>query len=68
VPPKGFNQFVGCGMGNLATTLPSSDRSPELDLRQRQDGKPMSRIAGGEAKKPVRARFINVKLDEGTRF
>jgi hypothetical protein len=65
---KGFNQFVGRVIRNLTTALPPPDRGSELDLRQRQDGKSMPCVTGGEAKKSIRARLIHVKLNEGTRF
>jgi hypothetical protein len=68
MPTKGFHQFTGRVVRNLATTLPPPDCSPELDLRQRQDGESMPCVAGGEAKKSIRARLIDVKLNEGTRF
>ena len=68
VPAKGFDQFVGRVIRNLAATSPPSDRGSELDLSQRQDSESMSRVAGGEAKKSIRARLIHVELDEGTRF
>ncbi|HKM46446.1 MAG TPA: hypothetical protein VJX69_02605 [Terriglobales bacterium] len=65
---KSFHQFVGRVIWNLATSLAPADRGPELDLRQRQDGESMPCVAGGEAKKSIRARLIHVKLNEGTRF
>src|SRR5271169_4762833 len=68
MPTEGFNQLIGGIAGNLAAPLPSPDRSSELDLRQRQDGESMPCVAGGDGKKSIRARLIDVKFNEGTRF
>ncbi len=53
MPTKGFYQSVSRFVGNFATTLPPPYRSPEFDLRQRQDRKSMPRVAGGQDKKPL---------------
>jgi hypothetical protein len=68
MPAKGFKQSVGRVVRDLAATLASSDCSSELDLRQRQDRKSVPRVAGGEAKKPIRPRLVHVQFDEGARF
>jgi hypothetical protein len=65
---EGFNQFIGYRGSDLAATLSAADRSPELDLSQRQDGKSMPSVACGKAKEPLCTVLINIQLDQGTRF
>jgi len=50
VPAKGFDQFVGRVIRDLAATLAPPDRSAELNLRQRQNGESMPRVGGAKAK------------------
>jgi hypothetical protein len=65
---EGIDQFVGRVTGNLVATLPSPDGGAELDLRKRQNGKSMSRGAGGESKQSLRALLIHIELDKGASF
>src|ERR1700716_3443159 len=63
-----LDQIVGRGTGNLTDPLLAPNCGPELDLRQRENCEPVSRVAAGPIEQALRARLINVQLYQSARL